>query len=642
MIQFFMSSNFQFMQRMRVQGTTLLCAALMLFALATVPRRVVAQVAPSSGGTTTAGDEGAKTRYRINLALDFDNRSYTGTERVYWTNEDDRPASVLYFHLYANVRSGVQRNASAATSTTTTPATSSSSSPTNDSLNSDEPRIEVSEVRAVNDSSTSAAQGAPLAFALDDQGTTLRVNLREPIAAGEATTIEIKFKGRVPVIEVEETGLVVHVLQQVGAALRSEREMRRARDVNFFCRGVMLLGTAYPVLAAREGDDWQRKIETSVGDIVFTEAADYEVSIDAPADVRLFASGEMSERAAEEHTAEERAHESQRTRSFIGQKMRDFAIVAGRSLRSEEKMVGDVRVRSVYAADHEATGKRVFAAAAEAVRVFTARFGELPYKTLNLVDVPLVASLGSAEFTGLGGIAGAFYIDFDSPQVRNLPEIIREQRASVEDSLEWTVAHVVAHQWWGAAVGNNPERDPVIDEALANWSALLYYREAHGEERAQAVLEDQLRGVYKVYRTFGGEDMAADRNAHDYRNFFQYSAIVASKGALMFTELQLLLGQEKFFAALKNYYRTNVFEIAEMDDLRGAFVAEAPLQRRRAVTRTFNRWLNDKRGDEDIAPPDPQLAAALGLNPNLSKGNDRGNRFARLGKFFWQQMTRIR
>jgi hypothetical protein len=287
-------------------------------------------------------------------------------------------------------------------------------------------------------------------------------------------------------------------------------------------------------------------------------------------------------------------------------------------------------------------GKRVFAAAAEAVRVFTARFGELPYKTLNLVDVPLVASLGSAEFTGLGGIASAFYIDFDSQQVRNLPEIIREQRASVEDSLEWTVAHVVAHQWWGAAVGNNPERDPVIDEALANWSALLYYREVHGEERAQAVMEDQLRGVYKVYRTFGGEDMAADRNARDYRNFFQYSAIVSSKGALMFAELQLLLGNEKFFAALKNYYRTNIFEIAEIDDLRGAFIAEAPLLRRRAVTRTFNRWLSSKRGDEDIAPPDPQLAAALGLNPNLQKSNDRGNRFARLGKFFWQQMTRIR
>ena len=72
-----------------------------------------------------------------------------------------------------------------------------------------------------------------------------------------------------------------------------------------------------------------------------------------------------------------------------------------------------------------------------------------------------------------------------------------------------------------------------------------------------------------------------------------------------------------------------------------AFIAEAPVAGRRAVTRAFNRWLSEKRGDEDIAPPNPQLAAALGLptEPNVTK--DR-NAFSRLGRFFWRQMTRIR
>jgi aminopeptidase N len=180
----------------------------------------------------------------------------------------------------------------------------------------------------------------------------------------------------------------------------------------------------------------------------------------------------------------------------------------------------------------------------------------------------------------------------------------------------------------------------VLDEALANWSALLYYKEVHGDERAAAALDDQLRGVYKVYRTFGGEDMPATRAAREYRNFFQYAAIVSSKGALMFVELHKLIGDEKFFAGLRSYYETNKFEIAELDDLRAAFVAETPRLQRRAVIRTFNRWLSGKRGDEDIAPPDPRLAAALGINPNVTK-NDR-NAFARLGRFFWQQMTRLR
>ncbi|HEV7374928.1 MAG TPA: M1 family aminopeptidase [Pyrinomonadaceae bacterium] len=601
----------RFFGQISTPGAQRFCAALValiLLAASAARAQDTTSVQPTPAPAKQASTEAQHTLYRINLQLDFDARTYTGTERVRWVNRDDRPASVLYFHLYANLRNPTPRNAPQGST-------------------ADEPRLEISDVR-------SAATGASLPYSLDDQETILRVNLREAVAGNSSTEIEIKFKGSVPEIDPEETGLFVHVLQQVGAALRSEREMRQARDVNYRCRGVMLLGTSYPVLAARDGEDWQRKVETTIGDTIFAETADYEVTVDAPADVTLFASAPSHETSAKSERVGNAVSE------FAGENIRDFAIVGGRRLRSVERMVGDVTVRSVFAQGHETVGQRVLGEAADAVRVFSARFGQLPHKLVNVVDAPLVAGLGSAEFSGLGVIASAFYVDFDSPSMHNLPEIVRQQRASLEDSLEFTVAHAVAQQWWGVVVGNDPERDPVLDEALANWSALLYYKEVHGEERAAAALDDQLRGVYKVYRTFGGEDMAATRAAREYRNFFQYAAIVSSKGALMFVELHKLVGDEKFFAALRSYYETNKFEIAELDDLRGAFVAETPRLQRRAVIRTFSRWLSGKRGDEDIAPPDPRLAAALGINPNVTK-NDR-NAFARLGRFFWQQMTRLR
>jgi aminopeptidase N len=206
------------------------------------------------------------------------------------------------------------------------------------------------------------------------------------------------------------------------------------------------------------------------------------------------------------------------------------------------------------------------------------------------------------------------------------------------------VAHVVAHQWWGATVGNDAGREPVLDESLANWSALLYYRETHGEPQFKAALDEQVRGVYTLYRTFGGDDMEASRSAREYRNSFQYSAIVGSKGALMFEALRKLLGDERFFAALRDYYSANSLEVADMDDLRGAFIAGAPVEQRRAVSRTFDRWLSSKRGDEDIGPPDPKLAAELGLPAKLNNKGDHNlfSAFAKVGKFFWQQMTRIR
>jgi hypothetical protein len=181
---------------------------------------------------------------------------------------------------------------------------------------------------------------------------------------------------------------------------------------------------------------------------------------------------------------------------------------------------------------------------------------------------------------------------------------------------------------------------------MASWSALLYFREVYGDQKAALIREDQLQGVYRLYRTFGGEDMDANRPSRDYRNTFQYAAVVTTKGALMFVDLERLLGVEKMMAALKKYYQTNLLGIAQLDDLRTSLISEAPLEQRRGVTRIFNRWLASKHGDEDVARPDPELATSLGLpaKPNQQRGNDRNplNAFARVGRFFWQQVTRIR
>ena len=112
----------------------------------------------------------------------------------------------------------------------------------------------------------------------------------------------------------------------------------------------------------------------------------------------------------------------------------------------------------------------------------------------------------------------------------------------------------------------------------------------------------------------------------------------------MFEALRKLMGDEKFFAALRDYYRANSLEVADLDDLRGAFIAEAAVEQRRTVNRTFDRWLSSKRGDEDIGPPDPKLAAELGLPARATAKPDRNvfTAFAKVGKFFWQQMTKIR
>jgi hypothetical protein len=97
---------------------------------------------------------------------------------------------------------------------------------------------------------------------------------------------------------------------------------------------------------------------------------------------------------------------------------------------------------------------------------------------------------------------------------------------------------------------------------------------------------------------------------------------------------------------LRKYYQANLYEIAQLEDLRIALVAEAPVEQRRMIGRTFTRWLTSKRGDEDIAPPDAELATALGIQskqaPPRSGDKNALTALGKVGRFFWQQMTRIR
>src|SRR4051812_7686620 len=330
-----------------------------------------------------------RSSYQIHLSLDFDNRTYLGSERVHWTNRGDHPTSTLFFHLYPNMR----------TPDYVAPAQKNDAG----QIISDEPRLDVTEVRV--------ADGSGIPFTLDDQQTTLRINLREPVAPGAAVDVQIKFKGSVPEIDPDETGLVNYVLQNISAVIRSSRELRRARDTNFVCRGVMMLSTSFPILAARSGEDWIRKLESSINDSLTTDAANFEVTVETQPGVMVFTPVSPAATTQKEKTESSR---------FLAEHLRDFAVLAGRNLRSETTAVGGVTVRSIYRQDHDVVGRRVLKIAGDALRIYQGHFGALPINSITIADVPLVASLGSAEFSGLAAIAGAFYVDFESPTMRNL------------------------------------------------------------------------------------------------------------------------------------------------------------------------------------------------------------------------------
>ena len=635
--------------------------------------------APGVRSQTKVDD--ARPRYRIDVEIDDEARTYTGTQRVRWTNTHERATNVLYFRLYPNLRPPAD-DLERAEQDTAEARDKREDQDRREERNgkekrdkaeererrsalsaADEPRIEITGVHLRVDD----RDAGNLPFAFEERGASLRVTLRSPVTRGASVEVELSFSGSLPEIDEEQTGLFAHVVQGVDAALRDRQEIPRARDLNFRSRGVTVLSAWHPVLAVRDrAGDWQRKASLHLGRVLFAEAADYDVHITLPRRDRDAAYPEVFTAGTLARLSD--PSETRRRLEFTGKHLRDFAIVIGHGLRSIETSVGDVRVRSVFVAEQEPVATRMLEAARSAVEIYTARFGRLPHNQITIIAAPLAAGRGALELGGVVAVASAFYVDFDAPDARNLPEIVREQRQSVEDSLEWTIVQGIAHQWWGAgAVGSDPRRAPVLDEGLAQWSALEYFRARHGSARAAQVLEDQLRGIYAVYRTFGGDDREADRQAIDYRNSFQYAAIVGGKGALLIEALRRQLGDERTIAALRDYYTDFAARIAQPEDLRERFARRATTaEERRQIMRLFDRWLSERRGDEDIAPPNAELVDALGLSALTPKtdaknagdakpqnGNGVAGKIqapgvagargvARFGRFFWKQMTRIR
>ena len=267
------------------------------------------------------------------------------------------------------------------------------------------------------------------------------------------------------------------------------------------------------------------------------------------------------------------AEGKRKSQTFRGEKLRGFAVVAIERMKSAERKDGAARAVSYFRESDERLGKRALDFAVNAINAYEKSFGVYPYSLLQVVEMPLAAGYSNIQFPGMVVVAQAYYIDFDAPEAARLPGVLREQADIIKSSFEFTIAHGIAKQWWGEAVGGDSERAPYLDEALANFSAAYYHEAIYGKKLGDLIIDQHLRGAYQAYRMLGGVDLEADKPVKDFRNSLQYTAIVQAKGGLLFVALRKELGDERFFDALRRYYSKNSFRVATPDILRNSFIA---------------------------------------------------------------------
>jgi hypothetical protein len=348
------------------------------------------------------------------------------------------------------------------------------------------------------------------------------------------------------------------------------------------------------------------------GDIANFPAALISARIDVPTEWRVFSGGVTTDRKTDG---------ARTVYSEEGAGLRDLAVYVGRGVDARESQVGDTTVRVVTPAADAAQADAVGREAGDAVSTLGEAFGPYPWSELDVVDVPLGSGVGGMEWPGMVWVAQSFFAG-GAPGFRGLEGLAGLQEAlrglgdanglgglgglgglfdpKVLGTLRaFVVAHEVGHEWWHALVGNDSIGAPVVDEPLAQFSACVVFR-ARAPEDAGPACEFNTVGQYRLLRAVGAPDARADQPTTNFASSHQYGAVVYGKAPGLFERVRSLVGDEATLAALRRYAEANAFREASPDVLRAALVSADP-GRSAEIDGLWRRWMEEARGDEDLA-----------------------------------------
>ena len=363
-------------------------------------------------------------------------------------------------------------------------------------------------------------------YTLDD--SLLTVPFKKPLLPKENTTLRMDFNIIVP----------------------------QSIDLNYgvlaYYENVLALAHAYPMISVYDDEGWNAEIPPQSGDVTYADMSFFLVTVEAPKNLTLVGSGREISR---QETG------NRQTVRYEAGPVRDFYLAASPEYKVVSKEVNGITLR-FYAPDNFQRGaESALEAAAKSLEVFGKRYTSFPYSELDFVTTPTYA-LG-IEYPGMIAIT----------------EWIVEPDNSY---LEATVAHEIAHQWFYNLVGNDQLDDPWLDESLSQFATLEYFSDTYGQTGALGFRLD-LEGRWN---SIGQEEIPVGLPVRDYTDS-EYSGIVYGRGGLFFEALRDEMGSEKFDAFMKEYVKTNAWDIATPQK----FQSQAELVCGCDLTDLFKDWI---------------------------------------------------
>jgi hypothetical protein len=201
--------------------------------------------------------------------------------------------------------------------------------------------------------------------------------------------------------------------------------------------------------------------------------------------------------------------------------------------------------------------------------------GDFPYPslTLALVDNPVP-----------GGHSPAYFSLLYQP-LPGTPYSWRGDPVNFDSFPDFFLAHELAHQYWGQAVGWKSYHEQWISEGFAQYFAVLYAERTSRPGEFRDLLSAMRRSAIDYSRR--GPVFLGYRLGHIEGDSRVFRALVYNKGALVLHMLRRLIGEDPFFAGLRTFYREYRFRKAGTDDVRAVFERVSG----RSLAEFFDYWV---------------------------------------------------